>query len=291
MLDRKQIGFNAYLWGRFKSEEEIRNCLETLASLGYSLVELKDIQFDPEKKLADQLRKTREIGSQFGIDISNIVVLRNIVIPESREKALKDIINCIKEISEAGINVLNLVTAEIPEGMSEGEVWAILLDSFEKILKVAEENKVYLAVEAIGGLICRDYYTTRELMRRLPSDYLCITLDPSHYHFYKNDIPWCILNWGDKIKHVHVKDVVGVYGRGGIDFLFPILGEGALDWVTILKSLEKINYKGALSIEFESYPYYVRCLRENPVEAARISMQSMNSLWEAYTKSIPWEVK
>jgi len=255
------------------------------------LVELKDIRFGPGKKLADRLRKTREIGSQFGIDISNIVVLRNIVIPESREKALKDIINCIKEISEAGINVLNLVTAEIPEGMSEEEVWAILLDSFEKILKVAEENKVYLAVEAIGGLICRDYYTTRELMRRLPSDYLCITLDPSHYHFYKNDIPWCILNWGDKIKHVHVKDVVGVYGRGGIDFLFPILGEGALDWVTILKSLEKINYKGALSIEFESYPYYVRCLKENPVEAARISMQSMNSLWEAYVKSIPWEVK
>ena len=282
MLDRKQIGFNAYLWGRFKSEEEIRNCLETLANLSYSLVELKDIQFDPEKKLSDQIKRTREIGSQFGIDISNIVILRNVVASDTREKALKDITNCIREISETGINVLNLVTAEVPEGMSEGEAWPILLDSFEKILKVAEENKIYLAVEAVVGHLCHDYYTTRELTRNFTSDYLGLTFDPSHYLIYRNDIPWSIYQWRSRIKHVHLKDAVGNPGRWGIDFIFPLLGEGAIDWMLVLKALDEISYKGALSVEFESFNYYKNCLQENPVEAAKLSMDAFDKIWGLY---------
>ncbi|MCX7794897.1 MAG: sugar phosphate isomerase/epimerase [bacterium] len=282
MLEKRQIGFNAYLWGRFKSEREIENCLETLANLGYSLIELKDIQFDPEKRLSEQLKKTRRIGSQYGIDISNIVILRDILHPEKNEDSLRDIIYCVEEISEAGINVLNLVTSGIPENMTEGKAWCILLESFERILKVAEENKVYLAVEAVVGHICHDYYTTRELIRSLPSEYLCITFDPSHYLIYRNDISWSIIQWGNKIKHVHLKDAVGKFGKWGLDFIFPILGEGAIDWISILDALDKISYKGTLSIEFESFNYYKNYLQEDPIKAARLSIEALNTLWKLY---------
>ena len=145
-------------------------------------------------------------------------------------------------------------------------------------MKVAAECKVYLVVEAVVGQMAHDYYSTLELMRRFDSQYLALTLDPSHYLLHRNDIPWAIRQWGDKIKHVHLKDAVGHPGEFGIDFLFPILAEGAINWGQFFEALMDVNYQGVISAEFESFKYMDEVLDNDPFRAAELTMQSIRKL-------------
>ncbi len=79
-----------------------------------------------------------------------------------------------------------------------------------------------------------------------------------------------------------MKDTAGVPGEFGVDFLFPILGEGAINWNEFFRALDEIEYKGYLSVEFESFKYMDEVLGNNPRKAAEISMESLHKLWRQH---------
>jgi sugar phosphate isomerase/epimerase len=95
---------------------------------------------------------------------------------------------------------------------------------------------------------------------------------------YRNDVPWVIRQWAGKIKHVHLKDVIGRVGAPGEDFMFPLLGEGLVQLSEFFAALERIGYKGFMSVEFESFRYYSRVLGNDPVKAARLCMSELEKL-------------
>ena len=95
----------------------------------------------------------------------------------------------------------------------------------------------------------------------------------------QNDIAWVIKRLEKKIIHTHVKDVAGRPGADiGDGFIFPLLGEGSVKWNEFFSALDAINYKGFLSIEFESFNYYRQVLKSDPVKAAEISKQQLDLL-------------
>ena len=90
-------------------------------------------------------------------------------------------------------------------------------------------------------------------------------LDPSHLGYQGVDYVKLILEFGEKILHVHMKDVswskvpteAGVFG-GHTEFGtlgrfwdFKSLGHGNIDFEAIIRALNRINYKGPLSVEWE----------------------------------------
>ena len=82
-----------------------------------------------------------------------------------------------------------------------------------------------------------------------------INLDPSHGILYGNlDIGWVVKQWGSRIAHVHLKDAIGERPEIG-KFIFPLLGEGRVDWYAFFSALEEIDYTGSCSVEFESDTY------------------------------------
>jgi inosose dehydratase len=105
-------------------------------------------------------------------------------------------------------------------------------------------------------------------------------MDPSHYQLYGNDLPWVIGKWGSRIKHVHLKDVVGRPGLPMQDFIFPLLGEGSIDWEAFTRALDEVGYDGYLSVEFESFAYYRQVLGGDPARAAELSMEQVRGLFE-----------
>ena len=60
--------------------------------------------------------------------------------------------------------------------------------------------------------------------------------------------------------------------------MFPILGEGAINWQEFFAALDDISYTGWLSLEFESFKYMNEVLRGDALEAARLSMRSYKAL-------------
>ena len=93
-----------------------------------------------------------------------------------------------------------------------------------------------------------------------------------------NDIPWAVRQWGPRIRHVHLKDAVGRPGMFGETFIFPLLGEGLVPWADLLTALDDIGYQGYLSVEFESWDYYRQILGNDPVAAARLSLELLGRL-------------
>ncbi len=104
------------------------------------------------------------------------------------------------------------------------------------------------AIEAVGG------------HKRFGFNY-----DPSHLGYQGVDYVQFIRQFGDRIFHVHMKDVhwsktptrAGVFG-GHLDFGHPdrfwefrSLGRGSIDFEAIIRALNDVKYEGPLSVEWE----------------------------------------
>ena len=91
------------------------------------------------------------------------------------------------------------------------------------------------------------------------------------------DAGWIVRQYGNKtIKHIHLKDAVGVQVEGL--FLFPFIGEGRVDWPGMFSALREIGYEGYMSVEFESFTYHNNVLRGDTVEAARRCIADVKAL-------------
>jgi len=270
---------------------EPEKILESLSNLGYDGVEWTLSHFNLKDKSIKQLRQLVELTKSYNLEISEVVVQQDVI--NLNEEIRRDRINltkeCIVAAGEVGIEIINLFSGpapwdpkapRIPEDISEGKAWEQVLEAYEEFIGLAEKYKVYLAVEAVWGHLCHDYYTTRELINNFNSEYLGINMDPSHYRLYGNDVSWVVKKYGKRIKHVHLKDVIGRPGIAGKDFIFPLLGEGMINWKAFFKALDNIKYKGFFSVEFESFNYYRNILKNNPVKAAEISIGQVKKLLE-----------
>ena len=162
--------------------------------------------------------------------------------------------------------------------LTEGQAWDMVRAAFDVLVPLAEAARIDLAVEGVFGHLVHDYYTTLELLRHYDSPRLGVNFDPSHGILVGNDIPWAVRQWGSRIRHFHLKDAVGRAGMFGETFVFPLLGEGQVPWAEFFGAVEAIGYEGYLSVEFESWEYYRQVLGNDPLAAARLSMDLLRVL-------------
>lgn len=285
-MGERKFGFLAGLGFREWSAEEVLACL---CDLGYTGVSWPFSWFDPRRQPPDVLPRLVELTRRRGMEVAELGVQQDLVEGDevARQERIKAMTTVIRQAGGLGVSNLNVFTGPAPWNpkaprlgvdISEGQAWARIEAAFAELLPAAEEAGVFLCVEAVFGHTVRDYYTARELFIRCPSPALAINMDPSHYILVRNDIPWAVRQWGDRIKHVHLKDAAGRAGVHGQDFIFPLLGEGLVDWPAFLTALDDVGYEGFLTVEFESFTYYRTVLKNDPARAAAISMEQIRAL-------------
>jgi sugar phosphate isomerase/epimerase len=138
------------------------------------------------------------------------------------------------------------------------EAWAPILDVFDA-------EGVRFGLEVHPTEIAYDFVTTRKALAavdRRPA--FGINLDPSHFAHQHLDAAEFALEFADRIYHVHVKDsqkrldgrrsILGSHlnfgdEARGWDFVSP--GHGDVDFEALFRSLNRIDYRGPLSIEWE----------------------------------------
>jgi len=291
MISKEQFGFNTFWWEQLHGEKEIESCVTCLTDIGYRYVEFKRDSF-VQKDLAAEFKLAAEITRSAGLEVSNFVILRDLAGGDA--KGIDDVVETIEATRAAGVSLLNCCFGGMPTPIqpppedwwmqarpSHGPAWDRLVPALEKICDAAEKHDVFMVLEATIGAIVHDFYSTQELFRRFDHPRLCLTLDPSHFFLYRNDIPYAIRELGSKIKHVHVKDAIGVPGTN-LDQMFPILGSGGIDWVAFFGALEEIGYGQALSGEYEQFKYMAQVLRYDPVAPAQETYQAMRALLDIY---------
>lgn len=138
-------------------------------------------------------------------------------------------------------------------------------EKWNPILDVFGECGVRFALEVHPTEIAFDIYTSKRALDAIGNrEEFGFNFDPSHLHWQMVD-PVCFINsFPDRIYHVHMKDAaVTLDGSTGIlsshiDFGQPnrgwdfrSLGHGGVNFEEIIRALNRINYQGPLSVEWE----------------------------------------
>ncbi len=139
-------------------------------------------------------------------------------------------------------------------------------DRWNPILDVFDEVGVKFALEAHPTEIAFDVVTAERAVSALGGrTAFGFNYDPSHLGYQGVDYVEFIKRLGNRIYHVHMKDVTwssvprlsGVFG-GHLPFGdvnrywdFRSLGRGNIDFEEIIRAFNRVNYKGPLSVEWE----------------------------------------
>jgi len=137
-------------------------------------------------------------------------------------------------------------------------LWSPIFDDFDK-------NGVKFALKVHPAEIAFDYYSAERLLKEFKNrKTLGFNLDPSHLIWQGVNPNFFIRDFSSKIIHVHIRDAaVTLDGKAGIlgSFLpfgdirrgwnFRSPGRGDVDFESLIRELNAINYKGPLSVEWE----------------------------------------
>jgi sugar phosphate isomerase/epimerase len=192
-----------------------------------------------------------------------------------RTRAQKWMIDAGKAAKKLGINIVNGFTGssvwhklyffpptsqlEIQEGYQDfAKRFTPILDEYQKL-------GLRFGLEVHPTEIAYDIYTTQRALKAVNNHpAFGINFDPSHFiHQFINPDEF-ILEFPERIFHVHMKDSkVKLTGRNSIlsshlDFGDPrrgwdfvTVGHGDVPWGRMIRALNHIGYQGPLSIEWE----------------------------------------
>ncbi len=193
-----------------------------------------------------------------------------------RQRCAEEVANTARAAAAFGVKVVN--------GFTGSPIWHLLYsfppndfnkieagykefaDRWNPIMDVFDEVGVKWGLEVHPTEIAYDFVTTQkalEAIGRRPA--FGINFDPSHFAHQFLDSAAFVMEFADRIYHVHVKDskkhvsdgrrsILGSHlqfgdVRRGWDFVSP--GHGDVDFEELFRALNRIGYQGPLSIEWE----------------------------------------
>jgi sugar phosphate isomerase/epimerase len=195
---------------------------------------------------------------------------------EVNKRAAREIIKTGEAAARLGVSVVNGFTGSpiwhmlysfpptpstlIEDGFRKfASQWKPILDAYQKL-------GVRYALEVHPTEIAFDIASARRALKALDNHpAFGFNYDPSHFGYQGVDYVSFINTFSDRIFHVHMKDVwwsdvpteAGVFG-GHTEFGSPgrfwdfrSLGRGKIDFEEIIRALNRIGYRGPLSVEWE----------------------------------------
>lgn len=263
---------------------------DKLSSQGYNAVEWSLAHFDPQRMSAEELAGVISMSRDKGLGVSAITVQQDLVCldEEVLNQRVALSIDAAAAAVQSGVQIVNVLTGpnrwedghvDVGGQLAEGKAWDIMLDAYERMLDGFAEVGAEAALEPCWGGLAHDFHSTGVMLRRFGTHpAFAINFDPSHFALVGDDIGWVIRELVPYIRHVHIKDVAGTPGHEGREFIFPLIGEGRVNWSEMFNALDAASYRGFMSVEFEAYRYYRTILKNDPEKASEISMQQLRAL-------------
>jgi sugar phosphate isomerase/epimerase len=151
------------------------------------------------------------------------------------------------------------------------ENWPRFLKTWKPLIKFAEDHGVKIGIENCPMSFTRDEWpggknlaTTPAIWRRMfsdiPSDHFGLNYDPSHFILQFMDPAAPLVEFKEKLFHLHAKDVrirwermneVGIFAYP-LEWHQPrIPGYGDIDWARFMAAVQDVGYDGPVCIEVE----------------------------------------
>ncbi|MCI9135791.1 MAG: sugar phosphate isomerase/epimerase [Lachnospiraceae bacterium] len=298
-----KLGFVSAILDNSSFEEVI----DTAASMGYECVEVACWPVEKASRryagvthihieeLDDaKIGHINDYCRQKNVAISALAYYPNALTddPAAQDKIVKHLIAMIKTAPKLGVDTVTTFIGRAQHRTIE-ENLELFQEIWKPILKVAEEQKVRIAIENCPMLFDagqwpggQNLMTTPAIWRKvfslLPSDYLGLNYDPSHFIWQQMDYIAPLYEFKEKIFHVHYKDIkvypdrlrdVGIMAYP-LQYMSPKLpGLGDVDWGKYVSALNDIGYNGYSCIEIEDKAF--ESTPERVLDSLRLSYQYM----------------
>lgn len=127
---------------------------------------------------------------------------------------------------------------------------ADLTSGLQQVVEYADRRDVELGFEPEPDMLIDTTDRFAELLDRVDSPRLKLTLDVGHLHCLgETPIPAVIRRWDGRIANVHIEDM----RRGVHDHL--MFGEGEMDFPPIIAALAEAGYDGGVQVELSRHSH------------------------------------
>jgi len=281
--------------------------LTTAGDLGYDCVELMCWPpGDADRRYAgvthinvDTIGNGDELKAQIadsGIAVSGLGFYPNPLAADqaTATAAVEHIRRVITGCAALDIPVMNTFIGRNPT-LSIDDNWNRCLDTWGPLVEWAESHNVRIGIENCPMLFTRDEWpgghnlaisptVWRRLFSDLPSPHLGLNYDPSHLVWQMMDFLAPLVEFSDRLIHIHAKDVtvdrerlddVGILATP-VEFHTPVLpGRGTIDWAVFLAALVDAGYRGPVCVEVEDREF--EGSEELRLESLRLSLEHLRN--------------
>ena len=132
------------------------------------------------------------------------------------------------------------------------------------------------------------------LFAEIPAEQLGLCYDASHFVWQMIDPIAPLQQYGDRIRHIHLKDTlmdwnvlhkVGILHNVGAErglkpnqwWRHTVMGEGEIDWQAFKQALDSIPYTSCLSFEMEDHTY--ECEEEKVKQGLTLQRATLQQQW------------
>lgn len=201
--------------------------------------------------------------------------------PQEMEEEVRKVMRYLEIAERLGAKVIRVFGGEPNPNIPESRWIDLIAKGLKECAAEAEKRRIYLALEN-HGYITNDAELELEILGKVDSPFVKLTVDTSNYYWYGQDlptierfyrlvVPYCV--------HTHLKD--GSARKGIKDkYVSLALGEGELPLKLFLDELLNSGYKLPLCVEYEgdedarigarkSYEFLRKYLRERGLKVGK----------------------
>ena len=225
-----------------------------------------------------KIDEIHQLVAKTGVEISGLGYYPNPLTPDEEEaKTSTDHIKALILAAQSmGLkNVNTFVGRDWTRSVDEN--WPLFEKTWKPLIALAEESDIRIGIENCPMFFTNDEWPGGKnlafspaiwsrMFEAIPSDHFGLNFDPSHLIWLHIDCDQALLDFADKIFHVHAKDVrldknrlnqVGILANP-LEYHQPKLpGMGDVNWGRFFSILTDIGYDGAVCVEVEDRAYEV----------------------------------
>jgi hexulose-6-phosphate isomerase len=164
--------------------------------------------------------------------------------PEVVNKSLKGIETSLRNAHLWGADTVLVVPAVVNPGIGYAQAYERSQIQIRKVLPLAEELKVIIAVEEVWNKFLLSPVEFAKYVDEFHSPWLRAYFDVGNVVLYGYPQDW-IRTLGKRIVKLHIKD----FTFKGSAAKWVGLGEGDIDWKAIHQALSDIGYQGSATVE------------------------------------------
>jgi len=167
---------------------------------------------------------------------------------EARSRRIRFYEYAIDCAAQLGSDCVSLWSGSPDDAVDHRAAIGRLAEGLEELLNYADERGVTLGFEPEPGMFVDNMVRFEQLLGRLDSPRLRLTLDVGHLHCQgETPISQYVHLWSSRLVNVHLEDM-----RAGVHEHL-MFGEGEIDFPAALESLQQAGYRGGVYVELSRH--------------------------------------